>query len=844
MLALLAALLLSAPESAEAQTSASELAPRTATVVAGPRYAEAGWLRRFLFGDDYRDLWALPVELEVLDLGQFAGGLSPVKQVGQQQSRGLALSGADGRSYTFREVEKDATAGLDPELRRTIAGDIAQDQVAALHPGAHGVASALLTAAGVLQGEARMVLMPDDERLGKFRATFGGLLGTIEEFPRPAAADRPGFAGATAIIEGEELLARVRASSADRVDSRAFLRARLMDLLLGDWDRHLGQWRWAKLPGVAGWQPIPEDRDFAFSRFEGVVLVVARNWYPRWVAFGDEYPDMLGLTWQAWPLDRLLLSDLERPAWDELAEDLQRRLTNEVIAAAVARMPLAYQRMEGPRLARALERRRDGLRRAAARFHELLVEEVRVEGTEEPELAEAVALDGGDLEVRLRRAGAADAPWFSRRFRAVETSEVRLDLRGGDDRLVVRGRGPIRLRVLGGEGDDELDDSAGGETRWADWQGSNRVLPGSHTDVDSKPYVAPIPHPGRPWIPARDWGRQRTWLPWFGASPELGAFIGAGVRLERFAFRTHPHRISQTLRAGFATDPVAFSADYRGELRRENSGVYLSLGARASQIEILRFFGFGNETGRRPESDHRVEQRQLSLVPLVHAPLADRLTLSFGPTVDHATTRTPPGRFITETRPYGSGSFGQLGARAELRLDHRDLAEAPTRGALVAVGASFHPDVWDVAQPYGDVHAEAASHLTASVRFQPTLALRFGARQLFGKYPFHEATFVGGPETLRGFSAQRFAGDGGAWGSAELRLLLGRYLVVLPGEYGLFALADTGRVWLDGEHSDRWHGSLGGGLWFAYVERSNTVTVAVARGDEGTGLYVRMGFLF
>jgi hypothetical protein len=37
---------------------------------------------------------------------------------------------------------------------------------------------------------------------------------------------------------------------------------------------------------------------------------------------------------------------------------------------------------------------------------------------------------------------------------------------------------------------------------------------------------------------------------------------------------------------------------------------------------------------------------------------------------------------------------------------------------------------------------------------------------------------------------------------------------------------------------------VGGGLWFAYIERSNTVTIAVARSAERTGFYLRAGFLF
>lgn len=80
--------------------------------------------------------------------------------------------------------------------------------------------------------------------------------------------------------------------------------------------------------------------------------------------------------------------------------------------------------------------------------------------------------------------------------------------------------------------------------------------------------------------------------------------------------------------------------------------------------------------------------------------------------------------------------------------------------------------------------------------------------------------------------------------SAELRLSFGRFFLVLPGEWGTFALVDTGRVWYGGEESDRWHTGVGGGLWFAYVKRGNTVTLAVANSEEGTSFYIRTGFPF
>jgi hypothetical protein len=36
---------------------------------------------------------------------------------------------------------------------------------------------------------------------------------------------------------------------------------------------------------------------------------------------------------------------------------------------------------------------------------------------------------------------------------------------------------------------------------------------------------------------------------------------------------------------------------------------------------------------------------------------------------------------------------------------------------------------------------------------------------------------------------------------------------IIPMSYGIFAGFDYGRVWLDGEASNKWHQSVGGGIW-------------------------------
>src|SRR4051812_4802952 len=93
--AVLIALIAAAPVWASAQD--------TKKVAAGPEYAGSPSQRRWL-GDGYRDVWTTPFDAPILNLSTEAGGLEAVRVVGQLQTAGLAMRGADGRSYTFRSL--------------------------------------------------------------------------------------------------------------------------------------------------------------------------------------------------------------------------------------------------------------------------------------------------------------------------------------------------------------------------------------------------------------------------------------------------------------------------------------------------------------------------------------------------------------------------------------------------------------------------------------------------------------------------------------------------------------------------------------------------------------------
>ena len=119
--------------------------------------------------------------------------------------------------------------------------------------------------------------------------------------------------------------------------------------------------------------------------------------------------------------------------------------------------------------------------------------------------------------------------------------------------------------------------------------------------------------------------------------------------------------------------------------------------------------------------------------------------------------------------------------------------------------------------------------------------MRAGGRRVFGEFPFQEAAFVGGSGTLRGFPRQRFAGDVSAFAGTELRTFLTRFNFISRGDLGVIALADAGRVFVEGQDdSGGWHAGYGGGAWLGILDRTRTLSIVVAGGEE-TAVYLSLG---
>ena len=804
---------------------------------------QAGGVHRLLLGSHYRDLWTTPISVPVLDLATFAGGLEPLKVGGGMQTKSLRFRGADGREYVFRSLIKDPTQRLPAELRPTIAGRISRDQVSAIHPAGPLVAAVLLEAVGVLHSKPVLVALPPDRSLAAFGPEFPGAVGFVEERPTSEVDSLP---NGRRVIGTRKLLELLQSKAKDQVDARAFLNARLMDIYLGDWDRHLDQWRWTKPRGKksALWQPIPRDRDYAFSKFDGLLLGLARNREPQWVEFDAKYPSIMGLTWYGRALDRRFLTGLEWGIWDSTTRALQGRLTDSVITLAVGQLPPEMHERDAAELVRILRARREGLDRAARDFYRRLAREADVWTTDQGERVLAVR-EGGALDLAIYPAGGAAEPFYRRRFVSDETREVRLYLQGGDDRVVLTGRGggPL-LRVIGGGGSDHVADSSlGGPVEIYDPDADTRSEGVHRHGIDRRPYADYLVSDSTRW-PPRDWGTM--WRPtlWLNVEPEVGLFLGGGAVRYGFGFRRAPYASKTQLRVGYGTSAAAVRAELRHETWFVGGHAAARLLLLASGIEVLRFYGFGNETELQGDDQfHRVPQQQYVVAPSLSLQVGRGGQLSLGPVLKYTNTRLEPDRFITLAQPLGTGKFGEVGLQADYTREGRDFSVWPRRGTVLNLGGSVYPELWDVPGTFGEVHAQAAAYLSPPVPLRPTLAIRAGAKSVWGEYPFHEAAVIGSSQ-VRGLYSGRYAGDAAVYGGAELRIPLFRPYIVVPAELGVLGFTDVGRVYLEGESSGRWHTGVGGGLWFSILRRTNTVSLTFARGDERTTLYLRTGFGF
>ena len=110
----------------------------------------------------------------------------------------------------------------------------------------------------------KLFLLPNDPSLGEYQADFGGTVMLLEEK----------YIGGVKNDKTEKVQDKLEADPNNHADQHLLLRCRLLDLVMGDWDRHEGQWDWVKSKNDSGaltYTANPTDRDKVFYSTSGLL---------------------------------------------------------------------------------------------------------------------------------------------------------------------------------------------------------------------------------------------------------------------------------------------------------------------------------------------------------------------------------------------------------------------------------------------------------------------------------------------------------------------------------------------------------------------------------------------
>jgi len=849
------------------------LTPKDTTIIPGKEY-EAGAFHKFIFGKHWRDVWTTPIKVKILDLNKFAGGLTPSRKGGGLQTRTLHFIGADGLDYKFRSIDKDPAKMLPDDLKETFVAAVLKDQISAANPFAPLVVAPLLKAVGVLQAEPALVLMPDDEKLGKFRKEFGGLLGMIEV--HPDEGENPGdisFEGADKVIGTYKLFHRLEKKRSEKVDNIEFLKARLMDVLLGDWDRHFDQWRWALMrkKGKKLWKPIPRDRDQAFSKFDGLAPSLMEALTPQLVTFEEDYSSIQSLTWNGRFLDRRYLSEITKSKWDSVTAFITDTITDDVIMDAVKHLPPEVYSIAGPEISSKLINRKNLLKEASDEYYELINGYVDIFASNKDDFLLVNRLNDNQTQVSLYRlnkntGNKKGEPFYNKIFDNKLLDEIRIYLLDGNDKAVIEGEveDGVLIRVIGGHGKDEFVNNSKvhsrfpiipiprleNATRFYDSGKHSKFIAGKGTVVNRDKAADPINDFER--YEARQIDRGHEWLvaPVEHFNSDDGLILGAGPVLIKYGFRKKPYEYKMLLTASVSTKTGAVNFNYKALSNSLYRGITLGVEIRSTELSITDFFGFGNQSALNKALDagkyYRVEQRAFDFKPTLIFSLKENLKYSLGFSYGNYKTdlKNPQ---ILNSFPYGNygtGNFKFWGLNSSFVLDSRDVKRNPYKGNFFTLSGFYFPKGLDNKFNFGKVRIDLRHYFTFKGLTDITLAFRGGGEKVWGTYPFFESAFLGGKEKLRGFNRERFAGDASVFGQFEARFYITKLKIIIPGKFGLHAFTEIGRVFQDNFPSDKWYPTYGAGFWLSFLDRMFTTSLSIAKSEERTSFYIRarMGF--
>lgn len=825
---------------------------------------QASKSKRTWMGSNYRDVWNLPVEAPVFNIAEEKGGLEVIKRGGGMQTNSLRLEAKDGKQYVLRSVEKYAHKALPHVLQETFAVGVVQDQISSSHPFAAYVIPPMADAVGIYHTNPRLVYVPDDGAFGEYREVLSDELALFEERPNGDWSDAKFFGYSDDLIGSPDVQEELLDDNDNSVDQLFVLRNRLFDMVIGDWDRHEDQWRWASFDKEKGkmYRPIPRDRDQTFFMNEGILPKIAsRRWAMAKIeGFNEDVRWSPGFNFNARFFDRIFMNETDREDWLTMIQLIQDSLTDETIENAIKLWPDNVYAMTGDKTIRTLKARRDNLEGYALEFYESLAKNVNVMGTDKKELFLIQNINPEELRVtvhKISKKGNTEQVIYDRTFNSNETKEVRIYGFDDDDQFKISGytKSKVKVRIIGGEGDDEISDVSEksaqnvklydrkNETLVASEQASfksrlsNNPAINNYNKYEFK-YDVVLP------------------LIYGSYNRDDGVFLGGGFQYTQHGWRKEPFASRHRLLADIAVATGAFNIEYKGEYTNVFGQWNLETIIDIQKPVVNNFFGIGNESVYEVDRGidyYRLRVEDNSYYLAIYNEFSNTGKFLFGVHQKSIEIEERDNTFITspgfnefptdalfsDRRHYG-GLYGTL------EFDTRDEKLLPTRGLYWENEVSSYQGLSKNTNDFTHIHSNLALYYSFQFPAIVTLASRTGYAHNFGEFvydEFYNANTLGGRSNLRGYRKTRFYGRTTFYQNVDLRLkLLDFSSILFPGKLGVHGFYDIGRVWTE-QPSDLWHRSAGFGIWVAPLSKA-AASLSYAFSPEENLISFDFGFFF
>ena len=827
-----------------------------------------GRFYNFLWGKRYREYYSRLITAKVATLDTLMGGLVPIRKGGGNQSRTLRLKAKDGKQYVMRAIEKNATQYIQASLfkeqyvqnqfENTVSENLVKDVFTGAYPYAPLIVSKLSKAITLNNSNPKLYYIPKQNLLGEFNTEFGDELYLFEEHLADGnlVLDNTNFTGN--IYSTYEVFEKTRENENQIIDEKEFIRARLFDILIGDWDRHQDQWRWLefKEKDKIVFKPLPRDRDQAFSIMsDGFVLDAAVRLIPmaRMLRkYDEDLEDVKGFNIEPFPLDKALISHLNEEDWKEQALFIQNKITDEVIEEAFSTIPSELNDKTITKIKKTLKARKSNLEKIANRYFKFISKYAVVKGTNKKDHFTIKCLENNNVEITIQRKKkeGISKSYFSAIYKCEVTKEIWIYGLDDDDTFEIIGKSnKIKIRIVGGQNNDNYIVANGKNVVIYDYKTKkNDVSLAKNATVKLNDSYD---------INTYDFKKikrnQNQLIPILGANPDDGFKLGFNNTFTSYGFERKPFTSQHQLNAAYYFATKGYELFYKFEMANVFKNVNLEINAAMQSPNFtINFFGYGNETLNFDDelelNYNRVKVRSLNLNPKLKWSNKSGLSVNIGASYNNIEVHESPNRFI-ENNPvlprYVFNEVQFLETNLSFTFENFDNKVYPTMGmkTVISLGQSRNLDINK--RGYSYIIPEVSFNHKIDGYGRWVFATKFKSHINFGnETEFYQAATIGGIDGLRGFRNQRFTGNQSFYQNSDIRYSFNSMKTkLLPIRIGMYSGFDYGRVWLTNEHSNKWHNSYGGGFFINGAELFSA-NMGLFKSSDGVRFSFSLGFQF